>query len=109
MKIKRNSIEFELNEQEMNEAYAEVDRKRIMDEIRYAVSNITLDTYGDAEPSEELLEHIGMTLDELLVDLYEEYVIHRDNYDAFGLAVPEVKPFVESQLEDYGFFDDLNE
>lgn len=102
MKIKRNGVEFELSEQEMNEAHAEVDRKRIMDETRYAVSDITLDT---AEPSEELLEHIGMTLDELLVDLYEEYVIHRDNYDAFGLEVPAVKPFVESQLEDYGYFD----
>lgn len=105
MKIKRNGIEFELNEQEMNEAYAEVERKRVVDTIRYAVQDITLERYGTDEPSEEVLDKVGMTLDELLDDLYTEYQIHCENYAAFDLAVPEVKPFVESQLEDYGYFD----
>lgn len=105
MKIKRNGIEFELNEQEMNEAHAEVERKRTVDMIGYAVQDITLERYGTDEPSEELLDHIGMTLDELIDDLYTEYKIHCENYAAFDLEVPAVKPFVESQLEDYGYFD----
>lgn len=105
MKIERNGVEFELSEQEMRDAYNEVQQKRTIDEIRYAVQDITLDTYGTDAPSDDVLNHIGMTLDELFDDLYEEYVIHRDNYDAFGIAVPEVKPFVESQLEDYGYFE----
>ena len=105
MKIKRNGVEFELSEQEMNEAYAEVDRKRAVDMIGYAVQDITLECYGTDEPSEELLDHIGMTLDELIDDLYTEYKIHCENYAVFDLEVPAVKPFVESQLEDYGYFD----
>lgn len=105
MKIERNGVEFELSEQEMRDAYNEVQKKQTVDEIRYSLQDITLEAYGTDEPSEEVLDYIGMTLDELLDDLYEEYVIHRDNYDAFGIAVPEVKPFVESQLEDYGYFE----
>ena len=105
MKIKRNGVEFELSIQEMNEAYNEIKTQRTTDEIRYAVQDITLERYGTDEPSDEILDSIGMTYDDLIADIYDEYVIHCDNYDAFGIGAPEIKPFVEELLYDYGYFE----
>ena len=104
MKIIRNGIEIELTEEELRNAHNEFHSNWIRDEIIYTVENECAALLDDERPPQAFLDEIGMSFDEMISDIEDEYRIHCENYECFGLDEPNVKEFVINALSDYGFY-----
>lgn len=103
MEIERDGKMFTLSEEELRLAYNEY---RVII-IRYDLESY-LDTEledKDASDVEAFFEHIEMDKQSLLDDIVNEYMIHCENFDEFGLDEPSEKEFVIDRLCDYGFYD----
>ena len=104
MKIIRNNIEIELTPAELRDAYNEFHRNQIRLSIINAVENECYTFFDEERPPQEFLDEIGMTFDEMIDDIEDEYRIHCENYDYFGLDEPNVNEFTVNSLDDYGFY-----
>lgn len=106
MKIIRDGIEVELTYAELREAYNEFDQHCTRNEIFGCVENECMIVFDDERPSQEFLNDNGFdSFEELVDDIVDEYRIHCDNYDCFGMDKPSIKPFVIDRLDDYRMYD----
>ena len=104
MKIVRDGHEYELTQAEIESAHREWENDFVLSEIRYELESEALKTLGDDMLLYKFCEHNGITDDELVAEIADEYRIHCENYDAFGLDKPSIRSVVESVLDDYDFY-----